>query len=197
MGSGINNKKWDGVRDHSTWIWEYKAWDRDQQYDKRIRDPVIRQNIRDHKILKCALIGGTKSCYITRQPSQLQSRYKIVSDFGKPTRSSFFFCQCVQYRNFSSSLTPYPMIQLYKYYITSLLLQGSAMFPKKMRVKGRDDARTSTRGRLSFYNQGHNFLKKFQKIQETRLVVCWFDRFVWTYSKHSHIRTQDFGGQAD
>ena len=77
MGSGINSIKWNGIRDPSTWIWDYKPWDRDQWYCKRIRDPVIRGNIRDPlKILKRALIGGTKSCYITSQPSQIRADIK-------------------------------------------------------------------------------------------------------------------------
>ena len=39
----------------------------------------LSDNIRDHKILKCALIGGTKSCYITSQPSQIRAdiKYRI------------------------------------------------------------------------------------------------------------------------
>ena len=36
----------------------------------------LSDNIRDHKILKCALIGGTKSCYITSQPSQIREDIK-------------------------------------------------------------------------------------------------------------------------
>ena len=36
----------------------------------------LSDNIRDHKILKCALIGGTKSCYITSQPSQIRADIK-------------------------------------------------------------------------------------------------------------------------
>ena len=36
----------------------------------------LSDNIRDHKILKCALIGGTKSCYITTQPSQVRPDIK-------------------------------------------------------------------------------------------------------------------------
>ena len=59
MGSGINSKNWGGIRNHSAEIWDHKPWDRDQHYCKGIRDPVFRHNIKDHKILKCALIGGT------------------------------------------------------------------------------------------------------------------------------------------
>ena len=59
MGSGINRKRWGGIRDHSAGIWDHKPWDRDQHYCKGIRDPVFRHKNKDHKILKCALIGGT------------------------------------------------------------------------------------------------------------------------------------------
>ena len=58
MGSGINSKKCGGIRYHSTGIWDEKPWDRDQHYCKGIRDPVLRHDNKDHKILKCALIGG-------------------------------------------------------------------------------------------------------------------------------------------
>jgi len=58
MGSGINSKKWGGIRDHSAGIWDQKPWDRDQHYCKGIRDPVFRHDNKDHKILKCALIEG-------------------------------------------------------------------------------------------------------------------------------------------
>ena len=58
MGSGINSKKWGGIRYHSTGIWDHKPWDPDQHYCKDIRDPVFRHDNKDHKILKCALIGG-------------------------------------------------------------------------------------------------------------------------------------------
>ena len=58
MGSEINSKKWGGIRDHSAGIWDHKPWDRDQHCCKGIRDPVFRRNNKDHKILKCALIGG-------------------------------------------------------------------------------------------------------------------------------------------
>ena len=59
MGSGINSKKWGGIRNHSAGIWDHKPWDRDQHYCKGIMDQVFRHNNKDHKILKCALIGGT------------------------------------------------------------------------------------------------------------------------------------------
>ena len=59
MGPGINSKKtWGGIRDHSTGIWDQKPLDRNQHYCKGIRDPVLQHDNKDHKILKCALIGG-------------------------------------------------------------------------------------------------------------------------------------------
>ena len=56
MGSEINSKKWGGIWDHSTGIWEHKPWDRDQHYCKEIKDPVVQHNNKDPNILKCALL---------------------------------------------------------------------------------------------------------------------------------------------
>ena len=52
--SGINTKKWGGIRDHCTapGSWITSRWDRDQHYCKGIRDPVVQQKNKDHKILK-------------------------------------------------------------------------------------------------------------------------------------------------
>ena len=52
--SGINTKKWGGISDHCTapGSWITSRWDRDQHYCKGIRDPVVQQNNKDHKILK-------------------------------------------------------------------------------------------------------------------------------------------------
>ena len=52
--SGINTKKWGGIRDHCTapGSWITSRWDRDQHYCKETRDPVVQQKNKDHKILK-------------------------------------------------------------------------------------------------------------------------------------------------
>ena len=81
MGSEINSKKWDGIRDHSAGIWDHKPWDRDQHYCKRIRNPVSWRNNKDHKILKCALIGGLTCQHFSFQLyfcCNISIRYKTV-----------------------------------------------------------------------------------------------------------------------
>ena len=55
MGSEINCKKWGGIWDHSTGIWE-PSRGMGQHYCKEIRDSVVRHNNKDHNILKCALL---------------------------------------------------------------------------------------------------------------------------------------------
>ena len=57
-GSTAKNGVGSGITAPGSGSQAVESWD--QHYSKGITDPVFRHNNKDHKILKCALIGGTR-----------------------------------------------------------------------------------------------------------------------------------------